>query len=167
MHFFCGKHASKDHSWETPSGILNSLLAQLLEQCSGLDLTKTLDLGNFRDDSVRTVCKHFECAVAEVPAGTTVLCIIDNLSLYLCNSDMEIEVDRLIYRLLWLVRNKAKKGACEVNVLITAANQLSSDQVEKMDENEVLNVPNMLQRNTGYADTKWHHLLGKLPRMLA
>lgn len=147
--------------------MINSLLAQLLTQCKGLDLSAALKLGKFDDEDVRDVCKRFESAMAEVPAGTTVLCIIDSLPFYLDDNEVSEEAERLVRRLLRLVRAKSRKRPCAFKLLLTASNRLHSPDVHDLDEDEVLNVPGRLPNTGGFTAMKWNMGIGQQLESLA
>ncbi|KAF9639965.1 hypothetical protein BFW01_g11771 [Lasiodiplodia theobromae] len=86
LHFFCGEHAGDDRKWDTPSGIVNSLLAQLLTQCKDVDLTKADSYGLFDCNKLKAVFKRFKCVLAQLPRTTTVFCVLDALSFYVTTS---------------------------------------------------------------------------------
>ena len=167
LYFFCGQHASGDQSWETPAGVLNSLIVQLLTRCRDLDLTKTLKLGKFDNEDVQEVFHYFESAIAKVPADTTVLCVIDGLSFYLDDSEVSDEAERLVRRLMRLVRAKSRKRPCTFKLLLTASNQLHASEVEELGEGEILNVPSVLPFTGGFTAMKWNLGVGQQLESLA
>jgi hypothetical protein len=160
LHFFCGQHATSDHSWETPSGVLNSLLAQLLTQCKNVDLTKATSLGSFDSDDMKAVSKRFECVFAQLPPQTTIFCVIDALSFYVDNDETSRDAERLIKRLIKLARGKSQKR-CVFKLLLTAPIRLHASEVESLSNDEVLSVPMSLPNTGGFTAMKWDLSVGR------
>lgn len=87
LYHFCGLHHNKSGNLEGPSGLIRSLLGQLLQawprdQPPGIQFEKSLrDLGSGHTESdVRAACQIFQKLVSTLPSGTTVHCIVDGIS---------------------------------------------------------------------------------------
>lgn len=161
LFFFCGQHWDAERSWESPSGVLNSLLAQLITQCRDLKLAKTLRMGRFDSGDVEDVFARFEGALAKVPWGTTVLCVVDGLSTYLDKDDRGVveEAELLIRHFLDLVRSKSRKRHYTFKFLLTATGRLHSTEAEMTDDEErmeVLSIPECLPYTGGFTEMRWH-----------
>ena len=167
LYFFCGQHAAGGYTWESPSGILNSLLAQLLTQCRGLDLSKVGAMGSFDNEEVEDVFERFDGALKRVPVDTTVYCIIDGLGFYLDDNEVSDEAERLVRRLLRLVRSKTRKRRCTFKLLLTASNRLHSEEADGLKREEVLNVPGTLPYTGGFTAMKWNLSVGQQLERLA
>lgn len=87
LYHFCGLHHNKSGNLEGPSGVIRSLLGQLLQawprdQPPGIQFEKSLrDLqsGDTEAD-VRGACQMFQRLISVLPPSTTVHCIIDGIS---------------------------------------------------------------------------------------
>ena len=88
LSFFCGMHneASKDRK-ANASGMLISLIGQLLQQVEAKDLTVDLaflhdqDLKEAQKD-IKVLVKVFRKVILQLPKHSSVFCLIDGLSLY-------------------------------------------------------------------------------------
>lgn len=161
LYFFCSRHASREKSWETPAGVLNSLLEQLLTRCGALDLTDTLNLGNFDPGSVSDVFDRFASALLRVQPGTTVFCVVDDLSVYLDSREASGEAKRLVRRLLSLVRSRRRKMPYRFKLLLTVANRLHSSVVQGMRDIEILILPCSLPNAGEYNLLKWDKVIAR------
>lgn len=87
LYHFCGLHYNKSGNLEGPSGLIRSLLGQLLrawprDQPPGIQFEKSLldvESGHTESD-VRAACQIFQRLVSVLPPGTTIHCIIDGVS---------------------------------------------------------------------------------------
>ncbi|KAK0621936.1 hypothetical protein B0T17DRAFT_655880 [Bombardia bombarda] len=163
LYFFCGRHASSDRSWETPSGILNSLLAQLLTRCKDLDLAKAFGMGGFDSDDVAAVFRRFGGALAQLPSGTTVVCVIEGLPFYLNNGETSDDAEELLRELLKLggKARKSRRMACVFKLLLTATKRFHTDETDALDDDKVLNIPVRLPSTGGFNEMKWHLGIGQ------
>ncbi|KAL6415705.1 hypothetical protein AUP68_02272 [Ilyonectria robusta] len=155
LYFFCGQHASGDYSWETPSGIVNSFLAQLLTQCKHLDLTKVTGRGSFDSGDMKAVLKRLYYVLGQLPAETTVFCVIDGLSYYVDNDKTSDDADKLIKKLLKLARGKSRNRYA-FKLLLTVPNRLHGSAVESLGDDEVLDIPSNPPKAGGFTAMKWN-----------
>ncbi|PON29541.1 hypothetical protein TGAM01_v201790 [Trichoderma gamsii] len=167
LYFFCGQHATGDYTWESPAGIVNSLLAQIITLHKGLNLKKAVKMGSFDGADVRAVLKRFACVLAQISAGTTVLCIIDGLSFYLDKRETAADAELLIHQLLKLARPKTRKLACVFKVLLTAPNRLHTSEVDNISQENILNIPAKPARTEGFTAMRWHLSIGQQLQELA
>ncbi|KAL3456535.1 hypothetical protein BJX64DRAFT_39789 [Aspergillus heterothallicus] len=85
-HFFCGQHLARKDPWHGPTGLVRSLIMQLMMNLLDLDLL-SLDFINDRgflaaleDHDLPSLCDAFYSIVSQFPADTMVYCIIDHIS---------------------------------------------------------------------------------------
>ncbi|MCJ1401380.1 hypothetical protein MMC11_004592 [Xylographa trunciseda] len=159
MQFFCGEHVRwQDDSDNTPSGIINSLLGQLLKHCKrfNLDLSNVMKLGSFRKDDVDALCKRFQKVLAKLPRQTVVFAIVDGLSYYADDPEREEETDKLLGLLISLTKSSRKhSNRCIFKLLLTAPKRLRTAAIDELDEDEMLEVPERLPMGGGFTDMQW------------
>lgn len=156
LYFFCGEHSSFDHSWETPSGVLNIILAQLLTHCrKDIDASLANELGPFDTGDVKALFKRLDAILAQLPALTTIVCVIDSVSFYLNDSRTEHDAELLTKYLLRLARHRSSKR-CIFKLMLTAPNRVQSVATEDLEEGEVINVPRSLPNTGGFTAMKWN-----------
>lgn len=87
LYHFCGLHHNKTGNLEGPSGLIRSLLGQLLQawprdQPPGIQVENSLrDVGSGDTESdVHAACQIFQRLISALPSGTTIHCIIDGIS---------------------------------------------------------------------------------------
>lgn len=146
--FFCGEHvSSREGPRNTPAGLINSLLVQLLRQCKQVDLTQVGKLGDFRTDDVDAVCKRFNKVLAQLPTHVVVFCMVDGMSYYLDDVDREQESEMLVRSLVGFT--KPKSGGCIFKLLLTAPQRLRAVALDDLDEVDVLEAPERLGKGGG------------------
>jgi hypothetical protein len=161
LYFFCGQHAAGDHSWETPSGVVNSLLAQLLTQCKDLDLTKAVGLGSFDSDDVKAVFRRFEYVLAQLSSEITVFCILDGLSFYLADETLD-DAEELIRWLFKLAKGEShRKQSCVLKLLLTAPNRFHPSEVSGLSNSDILTAPSNPPNTGGFTSMKWTSGVGR------
>lgn len=164
LHYFCDEHVdqSKDPD-ASPSGLMNSLLAQLLTGYEDFDLSTVHNLKNVDTESTRALCKLFAKLVSQLPEEILVFCVIDGLSHY---DDEERRGDReeLLDRLTALTRRNKQGGGCKFKLLLTARNRLYSDCLETK---EVFTLPSVVERGDGFTAMKWNVKAGRSIRDLS
>lgn len=81
--FFCGDHIDQKRDINaSPAGILNNLLAQLLQQEQGFSISSTAKFKELDAEDVRDLCKAFYRLIKQLSEGLTVICLIDGISFY-------------------------------------------------------------------------------------
>lgn len=153
-HFFCGQHDTDEETWASPSGVINSLVAQVVSQCKDVNLGKIDNLGEFDSDDIKAVFERFKLLLKELPAKSVVFCIIDGLSFYVDDDDKSNDAIWLATKLLRLAK-KSPKGQCVLKVLLTAPNRLRVSEVDELEGDEVLNIPATLPNTGGFTAMKW------------
>lgn len=140
IHFFCGKHTSQATDADaTPTGMLNSLLAQLLAQYPHFRISSDdlAALNEHRDDA-DSLARFFAGLIAQLPYPTTVFCIIDNLSLF---EDPARRADALVVlRQLLACAEHVPGAGCIFKALVTSSTRMR-DLPENVGREDVLNVP--------------------------
>ncbi|KAE8152985.1 hypothetical protein BDV25DRAFT_47977 [Aspergillus avenaceus] len=82
LHFFCGLHESPSSSTAGPSGLIRSLIAQLLltRATFGLDFINTRAFAeSICSHSVYDLCHTFRQLIEQLPKSAVVVCIIDGI----------------------------------------------------------------------------------------
>ena len=163
MHFFCGEHVLwQDNIDNTPSGIINSLLGQLLKHCKHLDLSSVTMLGDFRKDDTDAVCKRFHTVLKQISKEQVVFVIIDGLSYYADDPDREEETNRLLSSLISFTKRQRKHSReCIFKLLLTSPNRLQIAAVDELAEDDILEVPERLPRGGGFTEMQWNLGIGQ------
>lgn len=153
LHFFCGEHEDwRDNPDNGPAGVLNSLLAQLLTHYKQYDLTLIKHLSTLDPFDVKALGRVFGQLLSQLPSTMMVFCIIDGLSLY-DDEERKEDAEKMLSKLISLTR---RTGGCIFKLLLTAATELRLPTVEKLDEEEeVLRIPEVLEKGDGFTDMKW------------
>lgn len=169
LHFFCGQHASMDKTWEQPSGILNSLLAQLLTHFKDVNLTKAAKLGrDFENSDVEVMLALFKLVLKGLPATVTVFCILDGISYYIDEEDTSPDAHYLVDGLTKLARRKSTPTRPVFKLLLTAPKRLHTPIVDSLsDGKNVINVPANLPNTGGFTAMKWSLGVGQQLSMMA
>jgi hypothetical protein len=159
IHFFCGRHDTGDESWESPSGIVNSLLAQLLTQCKDVSVTKAAKLGDFDSGDLKEVFARFKAVLNELPAGTTVFCVIDAISFYIDKNQTKGDAKWLVVKLSRLARKRSPMHAV-FKLLLTAPTWLRMPDLD-LENGEILSVRTPLPNTGGFSAMKWDLGVGR------
>ncbi|OAL21622.1 hypothetical protein AYO22_08018 [Fonsecaea multimorphosa] len=159
IHFFCGRHDTGDESWESPAGIVNSLLAQLLTQCKDVSLARAAKLGDFDSGDIKEVFARFKAVLNELPAGTTVFCVIDAISFYIDKNKTEGDAKWLVVKLLRLARRSPPTNAV-FKLLLTAPTWLRMPDLD-LEKGEILSVRTPLPNTGGFSAMKWDLGVGR------
>lgn len=84
LHYFCGLHTSANDPLSGPTGLMRSLISQLLP-IQNFDLS-FINTRSYRDQIYRCelshLCDLFQRLVYQIPIDTVVFCIVDGISLY-------------------------------------------------------------------------------------
>jgi len=161
LYFFCGQHVTPRESWESPAGIINSLLAQLLTHCKKADLSKAAKLGRFDSGEVDEVMERFEKVLHRLPPNTMVFCVIDGLSFYVDEDETKEDAEYLIDSLTELVEtNNRSKNRPIFKLLVTAPARLRVDE-EVWGDSKVLRLPDTVPNTGGFTAMKWDMAIGK------
>ncbi|KAK6374550.1 hypothetical protein LTR64_002661 [Lithohypha guttulata] len=104
IYFFCGHHTAMSDAMRGPSGMMRSLITQILRLCPvrldfvSVRLRQQLELLNFR-----ALCETFTRLVRQFPVTTVLSCIVDSISFFEghdivqdCKSAVEVLQD-LVY----------------------------------------------------------------------
>lgn len=173
--YFCGEHVPKGPGGgrDTPSGVANSLLAQLVALCvaktgeADIDVRPALGLGKAKSSDVKSVLHSFGAVLQQLPADTTVFCVLDGLSLYLNDEQTRAAATQLLQGLLRLTRTAPSDGpqiACAFKLLLTAPWRFSSHVTSVLAIGEkTLDVPHQLPPTGGFTAMKWHLSMGQQP----
>lgn len=165
IHFFCGQHLTNDRSksWESPSGVVNSLLAQLLGQSKDIDLTQSTSLiDNVDSSDIDDVLELFKLSIKQLSPDHTIFCVVDGASFYVNNDSVSRTAKRLLARLLKLVRTTKKSRKHPVfKLLLTTPSRLRMEAIDELDPHHVLNIPKTLPDTGGFTAIKWDSSMGR------
>ncbi|KAK3994345.1 hypothetical protein QBC44DRAFT_357241 [Cladorrhinum sp. PSN332] len=170
LYFWSGLHYAGEEEWETPAGVVNSLLAQLLSKCKDVDLRNLAGMNEeIVNEDVNEVMNLFEVAIKQVlkDDARTVFVVVDGLSFWLDSADEETsgEAEELVRRLVKLgERKKKKKGRGAVKVLLSAPGRFHFDDGMENQFGEdvaVLDLPVKLPPSGGFTNMKWEVGVGR------
>lgn len=156
LRFFCGEHVDESRDPDaSPPGMMNSLLAQLLEQYNEFDLADIPSLKKVKNDNVEGLCRVFGKLVAQLPKQTILFCIIDAVSYYE-DSDRRTEILAAIKALLHLA---AKDLNCVFKLLLTSPGR--SRHVYKLfDKQDIFELPTYCSNQGGFTSLQWGTRMG-------
>ncbi|KAI9877468.1 MAG: hypothetical protein M1830_003818 [Pleopsidium flavum] len=116
VHFFWGEHIDAYEDYDSSaSGMMNSLIAQLLLKFGALDLSIIHNLENFQNNNVTSLCRIFTKLVDQLPMNTVLFRIIDAISYYE-DDDRCQEASEVIRR---LARLTVRSTRCVFKLLMT------------------------------------------------
>lgn len=151
IRFFVGEHVNQSRDPDaSPPGMLNSLIAQLLEQYNNFDLVDIRELKNVQNNSVESLCKVFGKLVAQLPKQTILFCIIDAVSYYEDTSRRE----EILAAIGSLRRLAAKRLDCVYKLLATSPGR-SRHVCKLFDKEEILELPSYCPNEGGFTALKW------------
>lgn len=163
LYFFCGQHLRARESWESPAGVANSLIAQLLTQRKDIDLSKvSKSIKELDSSSVDDIFRLFKKILTLLPATSTVFCVLDALSFYIDDRDTGSDARFLASELLKLAGKRVARKGPVLKVLLTAPRRLRVRE-EDLEHGRVtvLNVPQSLPSTGGFTAAKWAVGVGK------
>ena len=168
IHFFCGQHLHNDDSetWESPSGVINSLLAQLVNQVTDIDLSRSAasKIREIDNSDIDDIFKFFRLLVRQLPSNFTVFCIVDAMTFYTNHNEVSKPARHLVKCLLKLARKSSKesKSRAIFKLLLTAPSQLrTEDDDDASDSERILNIPKILPNTGGFTAMKWNTSMGQ------
>lgn len=169
LHFFCGQHASMDKTWEQPSGILNSMLAQLLTHYKDVNLAQSAKLGrDFDNSDVEDMLALFKLVLKSLPATVTVFCVLDGISYYIDEEDTSEDAHYLVDGLIKLARKTTTSSRPVFKLLLTAPKRLHIPMVDSVSNRKnIVNVPAAPPNTGGFTAMKWSLGVGQQLSMMA
>lgn len=159
LSFFCGQHISREQDRDSPSGIVNSLVAQLLTHSKDLTAPKGWKLEKFDSDDIEMALSLFKSVVKQLPSSTTIFCVIDALSYYIDDDEMAEDAQWLARKLIKLTDQQSKKRPV-FKLLLTAPVRLRI-LGDILDALETLNIPKCLPTTGGFTEKQWESGLGE------
>ncbi|KAE8143700.1 hypothetical protein BDV38DRAFT_276782 [Aspergillus pseudotamarii] len=83
LHFFCGLHQHGNDPVGGPTGLIQSLIAQLILSGSQFDMS-FINTHSFKDDirshSLKELCSTFRELIEQLPPTVTVICMLDSIT---------------------------------------------------------------------------------------
>ncbi|TGO71995.1 hypothetical protein BELL_0504g00070 [Botrytis elliptica] len=119
--FFCGCHrAPRDHH-SGPLNMIRSLVAQVLEQFTQIPdtLANDVNLASVDAGEIQHLCTSFVCLVRQLPATTTIVCMIDGIQFYE-QDQYENDVEVVLGCLLSLADNEDPSISVRFKILLTS-----------------------------------------------
>ncbi|MCJ1433728.1 hypothetical protein MMC27_003092 [Xylographa pallens] len=146
----------------TPAGIINSFLGQLLKRCKHVDLSSVTKLGEFARNDMDAACKRFQKVLFTLPRHIVVFAIIDGLSYYADDPEREEDTDKLLRLLIKLTKHRKKHSSGYIlKLFLTAPRRLQSGAVARLGEDEILDVSERLPKGGGFTDMQWSLGMGQ------
>ena len=156
LRFFCGEHHNESQDPDaSPPGMMNSLLAQLLEQYNDFNLADVRHLDKVKNDDVASLCKVFGKLVAQLPPQIILFCIIDAVSYYE-DTDRRAELLAAIGSLLRLAANDSD---CVFKFLLTSPGR-SRHVCKLFDKHEIFDLPAYCPNQGGFTALQWGVKMG-------
>ena len=156
LHFFCGEHVNESQDSDAhPPGMMNSLLAQLLEQFE-FDLADVRNLGEVKNDDVAGLCKVFRKLVMQLPSQSILFCIIDAVFYY---EDAD-RCEELFTAIKALHRLAAKDLDCIFKLLLTSPRR-SRHVCKLFGKHEIFDLPSYCPNQGGFTALQWGTNMGR------
>ena len=165
LRWFCGQHTNFRTDFDAhPPGMLNNLLAQLINQLLKLGLESTL--GNLpslgHDPTLSDLCELFVKLTRSLPVGTRLFCILDGVSYYE-DAQRGKELKEVLLMLKTLTRQtyEAWRGPPLIKILTTTPLRLflASRVFEK---DEVFDMKERYPPNGGFTPMQWDTGIGRV-----
>ncbi|KAK0642941.1 hypothetical protein B0T16DRAFT_174338 [Cercophora newfieldiana] len=172
LYFSCAQHVRRMEDWETPVGVVHSLIAQLVMRCEEMRVELDLSKGGKRmiksleadGGDIRAVFGVFKRLLGLLPTEVSVFCVVDGLSFYVDDRATSEDARYLAVEMMRLAGRRQKGGdeGPVVKVLLAAPKRLRvEDEVMKYSRVSVLNVPQGVPSLGGFTAAKWEVALGR------
>lgn len=156
LRFFCGEHQNESQDPDaSPPGMMNSLLAQLLEQHNEFNLVDVRHLDKVKNDDVASLCSVFGKLVAQLPQQTILFCIIDAVSYY----EDTGRRGELLTAVGSLLRLAAKDLDCVFKLLLTSPGR-SRHVCKLFDKHGIFDLPAYCTNQGGFTALQWAAKMG-------
>ena len=167
VRWFCGEHTERTDCDAHPSGMMNSLISQLLMQfrihiqsglTTDLNITSLLP-SDIQNKSVEDLCQTFSNLVGLLPPSTILFCIADGIAYY---EDLRRREDliTMMRSLIELISYGETRG-CIVKLLTTAPLRLFSVQQKFFTKDDVLDMDEFVPETGGFTSSQWNAKLGQ------
>lgn len=162
VRWFCGQHTNMATDYDAhPPGMLNNLLAQLINQCLE-DSYSPLNCDLFLQDAtlkLSDLCDLFVRLFEALPGGTVLFCMLDGIPYYE-DTDRQTECWEVLSTLVNLARRKGDAINGVFKLLVTAP--LRSHCVQELFlPAEVLDSHEYIPTNGGFMALQWDLGLGR------
>lgn len=119
--FFCGCHRAKYNDYPGPLNMIRSLIAQVLEQFTNIPdtLANDVNLASVDAGEIQHLCTLFVCLVRQLPATTTIICMIDGIQFYE-QDQYENDIEVVLGCLLSLADNEDPSVSVRFKILLTS-----------------------------------------------
>ncbi len=162
VRWFCGQHTNMATDYDAhPPGMLNNLLAQLINQCLESSYPPLICDLCVQDSTLKLsdLCDLFVRLVEALPGGTILFCIVDGIPYYE-DTDRQTECWEVFSNLINLARRKCDATNGLFKLLVTAP--LRSHCVQALfTPAEVLDLNEYIPPNGGFRALQWELGLGR------
>lgn len=119
--FFCGCHLKPHDEYPGPITMIRSFIAQILEQhpFTPDNLANEVNLAGVEAGDIPQLCKLFACLARQLPATTTVFCIIDGVQFYERDQYWK-DMDEVLCCLFELAEDDDKEMRATLKILLTS-----------------------------------------------
>ena len=150
--FFCGQQINLDPAGG-PSGMMRSLLSQLIINYSGSDMLNIRQLFSIDLFDMVELCKLFSKLIGSLPRRSMVLCVIDGITLYE-GSPKQCKAAVEATKSLLEIMESCKKTGCIFKLLMTSPGN-SRAVCQEFDDEEVIWMPKKVNPRGGLRSARW------------
>lgn len=153
--FFCGQHMNPEDPDSGLSGMMRSLLAQLLVSYPEFNLSIIQRLRDIDSNSVSSLCDVFSTLIIQIPPEAMIFCLIDGITLHESSKSQTEEAHTVAQTLVDITKN-CKEHGCVFKVLLTSAGN-SRAVYKDLDKADVMWMPRNVSSQGGFTSMKWKH----------
>ena len=157
--FFCGEHLSRTDPDARPTGMMRSLIAQLLLIYPDFDLRVVRRLRKIDSDSADDLSKIFMLLMDQIPPQSVLFCIVDGLTYYEDTKSQTSEAEMILGSLLDAVDRSIEAGWV-FKLLLTSPNQ-SRILYRDIPQENVVWLPSKVSSQGGFTSLKWEAGIGR------
>ena len=150
--FFCRQQIDLDPA-TGPSGMMRSLLSQLIINYSGSDMSYIRQSFSIDSFDMVELCRLFSNLIRSLPRRSIVLCVIDGITLYEDSSNQckaAVEATKSPLEIM----ESCKKTGCIFKLLMTSPGN-SRAVYQEFDDEEIIWMPKKVNRRGGLTSAKW------------
>ncbi len=157
--YFCAKHSLPKDSIGRPTGMMGSLIAQLLYGYPRFDhdVNKYLQVMDY--DDIHDLCNVFELLIDRLPHGKVVFCIIDAIAFYE-ESKRKREDAKIAVKKLAELADRRTIEACVFKLLLTGPGNSRVLYRCMQTQKDVLWMEDRVERTAGFTNAEWRACLG-------
>lgn len=153
--FFCGQHMSPEDPDSGLSGLMRSLLAQLILAYPDFNPTIVQRMRDINSNDINKPCEIFYTLISQVPPETMIFCMVDGITLYE-SSTAQMKEARKITQTLVDITNSCKENGCIFKALLTSPGN-SRAIYKDLEKTDVIWMPRNISSQGGFTSMKWKH----------